>query len=1095
MAPFIADFHIHSRYSRATSPELDLEHLDYWARLKGIKVVGTGDFTHPAWWREITTKLEQTEPGLFRLKREYRLSTNLPALDAPDRDPRFILTVELSNIYKKGDRVRKIHHVIFAPDMATVERMQTDLRRLGFNIESDGRPILGMDSRDLLELCLRASPDIFFVPAHIWTPWFAVLGSKSGFDSVTDCFGDLADHIHAVETGLSSDVPMNSLCRFLDCYTLISNSDAHSPEKLGRNANRFACDLSYPAIITAMKTGDPTQFLGTIDFFPQEGKYHYDGHRPCKVCLDPVETRRHNGLCPACGKPVTVGVMSRVVELAERADWRERSRRQDFAEIITLKELLGEILSVGPGSKKVGDAYDNILKKSGAELDILLDQPPDALDNEVLAEGIRRMRAGEVYIQEGYDGEYGRITVFADNEAKSFKRSDGLFADLTQPKRPPKRPLINFDVAEYRRLGQRHEIPSFQKDGISAPEKNDCSRRTIMSELNADQLVAVQHHTGPALVIAGPGTGKTKVLTERIAWLIREKNVPPEQILAVTFTNKAAEELVARVSRLAASTQESRATICTFHALGYAILQEQADKLGRTTDFTIIDGDDRAWILRHRLGIMKSKVSYLAAYIEQRKAKPAREEVFDEEATADDDWVTVMTFEDTNYPIYEQYEAYLRANNLFDLDDLIYQPVMMLARQDDVAAYYRQRFRWILVDEYQDVNYVQFLLIGLLAGTDEPNLFAIGDPNQAIYGFRGADIAFINDFDKVFSPAVTYRLRQSYRCADVILKASSDVLQPLRQAQDRPERLLAGVPSEVKIALSEHPTDKSEAEFIARTIEQLMGGLRFFSLDSGVTGGHEGAQVGSLGEIVVLCRTRAQFDALEKAFHDHTIPYQTVGDTPFFREEPFSLILDTLKLALNPDNAFLRERLLDAGIDPKGFALQPLGSGVKEALSAIINAHFPHLKESHAPDINHLLDLAAPYGDDVKALLRFTDLGVGVDTWQPHIENVTLMTLHASKGLEFEAVFIAGCEDKLLPYALYKQKMDVDEERRLLYVGMTRAKKFLYLSNAQKRVLRGREWELPRSPFLERIERELIEEQRSEYSRKEKPQERQISLF
>ena len=339
---FIGDFHIHSHYSIATSKELRPDFLDYWARLKGIKVVGTGDFAHPGWIQELKEHFEPAEEGLFKVKQEYKKKIYFPVED----DVRFILTTEISNIYKKNGKVRKVHNVVFAPSFEVAETIQNKLINLGFNITSDGRPILGLDSRDLLELCLDSSEDIFFVPAHIWTPWFSVLGSKSGFDSVEECFEDLSPNIHAIETGLSTDPPMNWMCSFLDKYTLISNSDAHSPEKLGRNANIFNTELSYKGIIYAMKTGNPENFLGTIDFFPQEGKYHYDGHRKCGIRWSPIDTLQHDEICPVCGKKITVGVMNRIAQLADRDNVLERVNRHLFYSLIPLKEILSEFENV-----------------------------------------------------------------------------------------------------------------------------------------------------------------------------------------------------------------------------------------------------------------------------------------------------------------------------------------------------------------------------------------------------------------------------------------------------------------------------------------------------------------------------------------------------------------------------------------------------------------------------------------------------------------------------------------------------------------------------------------------------------------------------
>ncbi|MFH1394829.1 MAG: endonuclease Q family protein [Candidatus Omnitrophota bacterium] len=422
---FICDFHVHSHFSRATSKQLVPEYLDYWARVKGIKVVGTGDFTHPEWVSELKEKLEFAEPGLFKLKKKYK--NTIPAL-CPEKfdDIRFLLSAEISNIYKKGGTVRKIHSLILAPGFEAVEKVQHKLAQRGANIVSDGRPILGMDVKDLLSLFLDVSGDFVFIPAHIWTPWFSVLGSKSGFNSVRECFEELSDYICAVETGLSTDPSMHWLCSFLDEYTLISNSDAHSPEKLGRNANIFNTELTYGAIVNALKnTGqNRNAFVGTIDLFPQEGKYYYDGHRKCRVCLNPKDTILNNGVCPVCGSNVTIGVKNRVLQLADREDGLKRNNKKPFYSIIPLKEILSEISGTLPASKKVNKLYWEIIKKTGSELELLLEMSISEIEknsNEVLAEAVQRMRNKKVFLNPGFDGEYGRITLFktAENQKNS----------------------------------------------------------------------------------------------------------------------------------------------------------------------------------------------------------------------------------------------------------------------------------------------------------------------------------------------------------------------------------------------------------------------------------------------------------------------------------------------------------------------------------------------------------------------------------------------------------------------------------------------------------------------------------------------------
>ncbi len=416
--PFYADLHVHSRFARATSRDLDLPHMALWAAKKGVAVLGTGDFTHPKWFAEIKEQLVPAEPGLFRLKPQFEqwCAEQFPAFAA--QPTRFLLQVEISTIYKKGDKTRKIHHLHYMPDLASVERFNARLGRIG-NLASDGRPILGLDSRSLLEITLEASDGAFLIPAHIWTPWFAVLGSKGGFDSIVECYGDLAPHIFALETGLSSDPPMNWRLSQLDRFTLVSNSDAHSPGKIGREACVFDCALDYWAMRNALMTG--RGYGGTVEFFPEEGKYHLDGHRACGIRCEPDETKQHGGICPVCGKELTIGVLHRVGELADRPDGGTREKTAPFRSLVPLPELLAEIHRVGAGSRRATENYEKLLSAVGSELFILEQAPLDELrkaDSALLAEGIRRMRAGEVTREAGYDGEYGVIRVF--NEARAF---------------------------------------------------------------------------------------------------------------------------------------------------------------------------------------------------------------------------------------------------------------------------------------------------------------------------------------------------------------------------------------------------------------------------------------------------------------------------------------------------------------------------------------------------------------------------------------------------------------------------------------------------------------------------------------------------
>jgi DNA helicase-2/ATP-dependent DNA helicase PcrA len=422
---FLTDLHIHSPYSRATSRHSNLPGLAAWAGVKGIHVIGTGDFTHPGWFKELSEQLIPAEQGLFKLA-DPAIPPVLPDV-RPSPDIRFMLTAEISCIYKRQDQVRKVHNIIFCPDLEQAQQFNRRLATIG-NIHSDGRPILGLDSRDLLEIVLEEIPAGFLVPAHIWTPWFSLFGSKSGFDSIDDCFGDLTEHIFALETGLSSDPAMNRLISALDRFTLMSNSDCHSPAKLGREATIFACDLSFHGIQAALK--DPSKGLqGTIEFYPEEGKYHHDGHRKCGLCFDPQTTREHGGLCPVCSKPVTVGVANRIMELADRDTPLFPQDSPAFESLIPLQEILSELLGVGPNTKTVLKQYSRLIKKFGSEFSILRSQPLEDLqrDSPLLGEAINRVRQRQVVRLPGFDGQFGVIRAFQESELSQLAGQHPLF--------------------------------------------------------------------------------------------------------------------------------------------------------------------------------------------------------------------------------------------------------------------------------------------------------------------------------------------------------------------------------------------------------------------------------------------------------------------------------------------------------------------------------------------------------------------------------------------------------------------------------------------------------------------------------------------
>lgn len=930
---FYADLHVHSRYSRATSRTCDLEHLAWWAARKGIAVVGTGDFTHPAWFAELEEGLAPAEPGLFRLRPDLEQSV-LDRLPASCRRPvRFLLSVEISTIYKWGDRTRKVHHLVYAPDLATARACNERLGRVG-NLGSDGRPILGLDSRDLLEIVLESGEGAYLVPAHVWTPWFAVLGSMSGFDSVEECYRDLAGHVFALETGLSSDPPMNWRVSTLDRYRLVSNSDAHSPPILGREASVFTTALDYFAMRRALETGEG--YDGTVEFFPEEGKYHLDGHRTCGVRWEPAETRHHNGICSGCGKPVTVGVLHRVEALADREEGAappEGAAR--FRSLVPLPEIVGEIRGVGPKTKTVERDVAALVERLGPELAILGELPVEAVreaGGDVVAEAVDRLRRGRVIRDAGYDGEYGTIRMFEPEElarrtatAMLFElpaavvenaEGHGASASPPTPERPqagpPERPATA-PVLDLRATG-----------ALADP-----ADPSVLAGLDPEQRVAAEVAEGPLLVVAGPGTGKTRVLTYRIARLIAEGVAAAGECLALTFTRRAAEEMRDRLRALVPGAADA-VTVTTFHGLGLRILKEQHEAAGLPPAFRVAEVD-----------------------------------------------------EDPGRP------------GTVTLDDLLALPVKLLEADSSLVEHYRRRYRWIAVDEYQDVDEVQYRLVRLLAPPDG-NVCAIGDPDQAIYGFRGADVGFFLRFRQDFPGARVVGLARNYRSSPAIVHGALQAIAPGSLVEGRVLEAVGDHGAPARIAVHEAPTERAEAEFVVKTVDGLLGGFSHFSLDTGRVAG-AGETALSFADIAVLFRTDAQADPVVEALDRAGVPYRRRGEE--------------------------------------------------------------------------------------------------ADDWDPRADRVSLLTLHAAKGLEFEVVFIVGCEDGLLPLRWGSSGPDADEERRLLFVGMTRARSHLHLCHARRRLWRGKVRDRSPSPFLRDIEELLLERRAPDFPRSPRPQGTQLQLL
>jgi uncharacterized protein (TIGR00375 family) len=1036
---FHADLHVHSKYSRATSRDLDLEHLAEWAARKGISVVGTGDFTHPAWAGELKSKLVPAEHGLFRLRDDIEkgIAERLPS--ACRAQVRFMLEVEISTIYKKGEKTRKVHHLIYAPDFETIDRFSARLAKIG-NIASDGRPILGLDSRDLLEIALESGPGAYLVPAHIWTPWFAALGSMSGFDSIEECYGDLARHIFAVETGLSSDPAMNWRVPSLDRFRLVSNSDAHSPGKLGREATAFDCDLDYFAIRRALETGQG--FVGTVEFYPEEGKYHLDGHRKCAVRFEPKETLAHDGICPVCGQRLTVGVLHRVEALAGRSEDEAAppATAGDAINLVPLPEMIAEVANSGAASKKVEQVYERTIAALGPELQILEQVPIEdiARTDSLLGEAVSRLRAGKVIREAGYDGEYGAIRLFEEGELSRLSGTSLLFDAPAATSRTKQRAVAPKNDAD-----EAAKRPREAGASLRAASNGD----EILEPLDADQRRAVEMLEGPLLIVAGPGSGKTRTLTHRIARLVDAHEIAAENCLAITFTRRAAEEMRARLARLLPA-DKARVAVHTFHSLGLEILRRHTTSAGLQRGFRIASDLERAAIIDEMRGFPKGRADRLLRAISKAK----RMGVVPDDETGE---------------AFAAYQRGLTLRNLIDVDDLVRLPVKLLEAGPAPAADVRDCWRSISVDEFQDIDDQQYRLIRVLAPQGE-HLCVIGDPNQAIYGFRGADASCFARLASDYPNVKLIELKRNYRSSGTIVTAASQVIAAGR------EQSIAGIVREMheRIAIHAARSERAEAEFVVKTIERLLGGHSFFSIDSGRGTGAKTEL--SFADFAVLYRTDAQSAALVEAFERSGMPFKKHSHTPLMNLAETRAILD---------------ELFDLPSD------EPLPTRLSAAIERVLARDSSVDRTAAELALRRLIPIAEA---SVRQRSRFADavaLASEADSFDPRAERVSLLTLHAAKGLEFPVVFMVGLEEGILPLRWGAADEEaVAEERRLFYVGMTRAMDRLFLCRAEERYWHGRRQALAPSSFLTDIEHELLKRERSEPGRR-REEERQLKLL
>jgi uncharacterized protein (TIGR00375 family) len=1148
---FIADLHIHSKYSRATAKNLDLENLYIAAQLKGITVVGTGDFTHPGWFSEIKEKLEPAEEGLYKLKNGIEKACDIFVPPSCRSKVRFMLVSEISNIYKKNDKTRKNHNLVFAPDLEAADILRNKLDKIG-NIASDGRPILGLDAKALLEMTLETSDKSFLIPAHIWTPWFSVLGSKSGFNSIEACFEELTPYIFALETGLSSDPAMNWRVSGLDRFTLVSNSDAHSPMKLGREANLFSTSLNYSSIREALKTGDPERFLGTLEYYPEEGKYHLDGHRKCNVRLWPAETIGKKGICPECGKPMTLGVLYRVDELADRPEDQTGKGRHPFHSVIPLVDILSEIFAVGPGSKKVQKSYEQIIHQIGPEFSILHTMDPATLEGcgiPLLGPAIQRMRAKEVSVSPGYDGVFGKVKLFSDQEKQTLGGQKQLFSlNTKEPSR--KNSLIRKKKKKKRQLNPISPSPSKwgeasgQKGNEKAVKTNkgDFFLRAVKG-LNDEQRRVIEHEKGPLLIVAGPGTGKTHILTLKIAHLIKVKKVSPESILAVTFTNKASVEMLLRLEKLLGK-KPSGIRINTFHAFCFHLIQEQ-DR----PDRQIIDDENQKYFLSEALNIcgIKENPSHI-----REKIRIAKQRILGPQ----DDLEKLLGKAEAAKitPIYRTYQNLLESQNLLDFEDIIRIIVRQAETRESLRKAYQERFKWIFVDEYQDLNEGQYRLIKNLS-PPKKDLCVIGDPDQSIYGFRGTDVRFFTRFQKDYPDGKVISLNRNYRSAETILKASHQVIKDFRihhggdkDAAIRTYSLIQGT-RHIKIAPC--ASEKAEAVFIGRTIEDFIGGMALHTIDYREKDRHFVTEEKSFADFAVLYRTHRQSVIFAEAFEKAGIPFQVASRKNFFRQKGISGLISLIKI-LEKTGSFADLEgiinLVKPGISRDTLSIfkhwaYEKNISLQEAVYQARRLPLPGMSNPRQKRFNDFIDQIFYLGDQIKNLpmdqkidklvneteisqkimdspqsqdavdifkamvqsrkkenvsppLSEIALHTDTDWYYPQVEKVTLMTMHAAKGLEFPVVFIAGCEEGFIPYYRPDESTtDIDEERRLFYVAMTRAKEQLFLTYALKRRIFGRRHERRPSTFVEDIENALRKYEAVRKNSRKKKNQVQLELF
>ncbi|MCR4666284.1 MAG: UvrD-helicase domain-containing protein [Desulfovibrio sp.] len=1027
---FYADLHIHSCYSRATSKDLSPKTLDGWARIKGLDVIGTGDFTHPKWRSLLHEQLERDDAtGLYTLKGEPSYPSGLASAPAFHRRPRFLLQTEISSIYKKNGRVRKIHTLLYVPSLEDADRFSNRLEKIG-NLHSDGRPILGIDAKDLLSLLLETVPDAILIPAHIWTPWFSLFGSRSGFDSIEECFEDLSDEIFALETGLSSDPIMNRYVSALDRFVLVSNSDAHSGQKLAREANVFEGSPSFSGIFTALKKAServdkqeilPCSFKGTVEFFPEEGKYHLDGHRACNIVLNPVETEKCHKNCPVCNKPLTVGVLHRVMDLADRKQVPSLPFEPPFRSIVPLQEIIAELLGMGAGSASVSREYTEAITTLGPELEILLEKPIDMLSAywPELGLACERLRTGKVLLEGGYDGEFGHVHLFTDTELSSFPSHK---ESRKKKERTPKTSLSKDNLLQLEAF-QRLK-PKIHAEPSSSPVFSD------------EQNAAIGNSLDPTLVLAGPGAGKTHLLTGRVQWLLKHGYT---RILALTFTQKAANEMQKRIAFL---DPDGHVRCRTLHAFCY-------EELEKNEINPLILNDDAALVLfreaNPELSARESK-NLLALCTTLREKMILREH-------------------SGALRLHMAYDSQKKIRSgIFDFVDILEEAMALFKKKPP-------SFDAVLVDEVQDCSALNIAVISTLLPKDGRGFFAIGDPDQSIYGFRGA-LDNVEETLKGRYPKLTlHKLSQSFRASQSILSTAQSVLHAPKCGMLHAARDL-----HAELTLCRAPDEHAEALWIAKKIQTLLG-LSSHTLQDAKKNKNIFAAALAPQDIAILVRFSFLMPPIAKALKSAGIPYSCPNAQSFWNDPCIHRFLQALDPAMPQHKISVSDTTRPQELLP-WLEAQPW-SGYQPGKSPAFKL-LCQMWDNHRSWQVFFAELAWEQSEE-----RLRMKG----------DSVSLITIHAAKGLEFRAVFLPALENGILPAseALFGVKKGEEErkdskekqastekpvkfssrlmeEQRLCYVGITRASELLFASYADGRSIFGQRRELGPSPFIPSIE-------------------------